>query len=64
MNALIAAVENEENVEGAIVGLIVVAVIAFVVYLLCRGAGREDLGRLGAAVIAIIGGLLVLLNYL
>lgn len=53
---------SEAALEGTIIGLIVVAVIALAVWFLCRVAGRPDWGAAGAAAVAIIGGLLVLLN--
>ena len=53
---------SEAAIESAIIGLLVVALIAAVVYFVCRAVGRADLGALGAAGVAIIGGILVLLS--
>lgn len=52
------------NVRSLVVTLLIVAVIAFAVYAICAWiAHRPDIGRIGAAVIAVIGCGLALLDY-
>jgi hypothetical protein len=55
---------SDTNARGAIVGLIIVAIVAAAVWLIGRLAGRPDIGAVGAVLVAIIGALLVLLEYL
>lgn len=51
------------QLRAIVVGLIVVAAIAFGVYAICAWiAKRPDIGRNGAAIVAVIGCLLVLLD--
>jgi len=55
---------SEESLEGTVIGLIIVAIVAVVVYGACHLAGRPDWGRIGAALVIVVGGLLVLLEAL
>ncbi len=61
---MITIAATDAAVRGVIVGIIVVIIVALAAYLIARAAGREDIGRLGAAVIGVLGCLLVLLEYL
>ena len=54
---------SEGAIEGVVIGLLVVALIALAVWAICRFAGRPDWGAIGAAAVAIVGGLLVLLEF-
>jgi len=49
--------------HDVIVSLIIVAIVAAVVYFGCTLVARPDLGRLGAAVVIIVGALLVLVDH-
>jgi hypothetical protein len=55
---------SDTNARGAIVGLLIVAIVAAAVWLIGRLAGRSDIGAVGAVLVAIVGALLVLLEYL
>lgn len=60
------ALANGEIAEAAIVSALVVmlvaCLIAFVVYVACRAAGRPDFGAAGAAVVVILGAIFALLE--
>ena len=55
------ASHSSAHLEGLIVCLLVVALVALFVYAGCHLAGRPDWGRIGAAVVVIVGALLCLL---
>ena len=54
---------GELELVPLIVCLLIVALVAAFVYFACRAAGRPSWGSAGAAIIAIIGGLLCLAEY-
>ena len=62
MTRLLADISNETEVEGLVICLLVVALVAAFTYAVCHVAGRPDWGRIGAALIAIVGALLCLLG--
>lgn len=55
---------TDASARGAIVALLLVALAAGFVYFVGRLAGRPDWGGAGATLIAIVGAIFVLLDYL
>jgi len=53
---------SEGDLEGTILSLVIVAIVALAVYGVCWLAGRPDVGRIGAAIVAVLGGILVLVD--
>lgn len=51
---------SHHGVEGLVVCLLVVALVAAFVYFGCRAVGRPEWGAGGAAVVVIVGALLCL----
>jgi hypothetical protein len=64
MGSLLAARFTDSDVESLIIGLLVVCLIAAVVYFGARAARRPDLGGIGAAIVLIVGAILILLSVL
>lgn len=58
---MLADIESSASLEGLLVCLIVVALVALFVFFGCRLAGRPDWGGIGAAVVVLVGALLCLL---
>ena len=58
----LADLHHQGQVEGLLVCLLVTALVAAFVYAICHVAGRPDWGRIGAALVAIVGALLCLLG--
>jgi hypothetical protein len=52
------------ELSSVVWGLVIVALVAVFAYFLCAVAGREAWGRTAAAVIGILGALLVLADHL
>jgi hypothetical protein len=58
---MLADLHSAGTLHDLVVCLIVVALVALFVYVGCHLAGRPDWGRIGAAVVVIVGALLCLL---
>lgn len=53
---------GEAATRSVVIGLLLTALIAGFVYVICRAVGRPDWAGTGAAIVAFVGALLTLLS--